>query len=86
MRCGTALNWTGWCSKDMEAALDRAASTSDQAARVKAYREATEIWMKDMPYMGLYHFTWFWGLSDKVQGFTPRPDGLVRMVGVSMQP
>ncbi len=86
MRCDTSLNWTGWCSKPMEAALDRAAATSDQAARIKAYREATEIWMKDMPYMGLYHFTWFWGVTDKVQGFTPRPDGLVRMAGISMRP
>jgi peptide/nickel transport system substrate-binding protein len=86
MRCGTALNWTGWCSKEMEAALDRAAGTSDQAARIQAYRAATEIWMRDMPYMGLYHFTWFWGLTDKVQGFTPRPDGLVRMTGISLRP
>ena len=86
MRCGTALNWTGWCSKEMEAALDRGAAAPDQAARVVAYREATAIWMRDMPYMGLYHFTWFWGLSDKVQGFTPRPDGLVRMVGLSLRP
>ena len=86
MRCTTALNWTGWCSKEMEAALDRGAAAPDQAARVVAYREATAIWMRDMPYMGLYHFTWFWGLSDKVQGFTPRPDGLVRMVGLSLRP
>ena len=86
MRCSTALNWTGWCSKEMEAALDRGAAASDQAARVKAYREATAIWMRDMPYMGLYHFTWFWGLTEKVQGFTPRPDGLVRMVGLSLGP
>lgn len=86
MRCSTALNWTGWCSKEMEAALDRGAGAPDQAARVKAYREATAIWMRDMPYMGLYHFTWFWGLTEKVQGFTPRPDGLVRMVGLSLLP
>ena len=86
MRCGTSLNWTGWCSKEMEAALDRGAAAPDQDARIKAYHEATAIWMRDMPYMGLYHFTWFWGLSDKVQGFTPRPDGLARMVGVSLRP
>jgi len=86
MRCGTALNWTGWCSKEMEAALDRGAAAPDQAARIVAYREATAIWMRDMPYMGLYHFTWFWGLTDKVRGFTPRPDGLVRMVGLSLRP
>jgi peptide/nickel transport system substrate-binding protein len=84
MRCGTALNWTGWCSKPIEAALDRAAATADPAARIVAYREATDIWLREMPYMGLYHFTWFWGLADKVQGFTPRPDGLVRLTGVSL--
>lgn len=86
MRCNTSLNWTGWCSKEMESALDRAAGTSEPAVRVAAYREATGIWMRDMPYMGLYHFTWFWGLTEKVQGFTPRPDGLVRMVGLSLRP
>ena len=85
MRCGAPLNWTGWCNKAMDATLDRGASAPDKAARVKAYHEATAIWMQDMPYMVLYHFTWFWGLSDKVQGFHPRPDGLVRMVGVSLQ-
>lgn len=85
MRCGAALNWTGWCSKAMEAALDRGAAAPDEAARVTAYREATSIWMQAAPYMVLYHFTWFWGLSDKVQGFHPRPDGLVRMVGVSLK-
>lgn len=84
MRCGAPLNWTGWCSKEMDAALDRGTAAPGEAARVTAYREATAIWMRDMPYMVLYHFTWFWGLSDKVQGFQPRPDGLVRMVGVSL--
>lgn len=84
-RCGAALNWTGWCSREMDAALDRGTSAPDEAARVAAYREATAIWMRDMPYMVLYHFTWFWGLSDKVEGFQPRPDGLVRMVGISLR-
>ena len=41
--------------------------------------------MADLPYLPLYHFTWFWGLSAKVAGFTPRPDGLVRPIGLSLQ-
>ena len=85
MRCSAPLNWTGWCSKSMDAALDRGAAAPDEAARAAAYREATAIWMQDMPYMVLYHFTWFWGLSDKVEGFRPRPDGVMRMVGVSLR-
>ena len=86
MRCGAALNWTGWCSREVDAALDRGAAQSDAAPRATAYREATALWMRDMPYMVLYHFTWFWGLSDKVSGFAPRPDGLVRMEGLSLKP
>ena len=86
MRCGTALNWTGWCSKAVEAALDQGAAALDPEARAAAYREATRIYKTDLPYMPLYHFTWFWGLSDKVQGFAPRPDGLVRPIGVSIRP
>lgn len=85
MRCGAPLNWTGWCSKEMDAALDRGAAAPDEASRIEAYRQATAIWMRDVPYTVLYHFTWFWGLSDKVMGFTPRPDGLVRMVGISVK-
>ena len=85
MRCGAPLNWTGWCSKEMDAALDRGAAAPDEAGRIQAYREATAIWMRDLPYMVLYHFTWFWGVSAAVEGFHPRPDGVVRMVGVSLR-
>ena len=85
MRCGAPLNWTGWCSKDLEAALDRGAGILEPAARKAAYHDVNAIWMRDMPYMVLYHFTWFWGLSDKVTGFKPRPDGLVRPIGLSLR-
>ncbi|MGI4794371.1 MAG: ABC transporter substrate-binding protein [Janthinobacterium lividum] len=85
MRCGAPLNWTGWCSKEMDGALDRGAAAPDEATRIEAYRQATAVWMRDMPYMVLYHFTWFWGLADRVTGFVPRPDGLVRMVGISLR-
>ncbi|MDT7953009.1 MAG: ABC transporter substrate-binding protein [Acetobacteraceae bacterium] len=85
MRCGAPLNWTGWCNKAMDAALDRGATAPDEAGRIAAYRDATAIWMRDLPYMVLYHFNWFWGVSDKVEGFHPRPDGVVRMIGVSLR-
>ncbi len=86
MRCDGALNWTGWCSKAMDAALDRGAQAFDDTARKAAYHDANAIWMADLPYLPLYHFTWFWGLSAKVQGFTPRADGLIRPIGLSLAP
>ena len=82
--CGAPLNWTGWCSKAMDAALDRGAQSLDPAARKAAYHDANAIWMADLPYLPLYHFTWFWGVSAKVHGFTPRADGLIRPVGIAV--
>ncbi len=85
MRCGGSLNWTGYCNKDLDDALIRAATETDPAQRALAYHKANSIWMRDLPYMVLYHFTWFWGLSDKVEGFSPRPDGLARPIGLSLK-
>ena len=85
LRCGAPLNWTGWCSPAVDAALDRGAAAVDPAARALAYHDAMDVWMAELPYMPLYHFTWFWGLSEKVSGFVPRPDGLVRPVGLSIR-
>ncbi|GAC1481541.1 MAG: ABC transporter substrate-binding protein [Acetobacteraceae bacterium] len=85
LRCGAPLNWTGWCSKPVEAALDRAATTTDPAARAAAYHDVTRIVMEELPYLPLYHFTWFWGLSERVTGFMPRPDGLVRPIGLGVK-
>ncbi len=85
MRCGGSLNWTGYCNKDLDDALTRAATETDPAQRALAYHKANRIWMRDLPYMVLYNFTWFWGLSDKVEGFSPRPDGLMRPIGLSLK-
>ncbi len=86
MRCGAPLNWTGYCSKDLDAALDRGAAATAFEARQAAYHQAADIWLRDRPYMTLYHFNWFWGLSGKVAGFAPRPDGVFRPIGLSLNP
>ena len=86
MRCGAPLNWTGSCSPALDQALDEGAAAIGLAARKAAYDRAQDIWMANLAYMPLYHFTWFWGLSDKLAGFTPRPDGLMRPVGLSLRP
>ena len=78
LRCGAPLNWTGYCNKELDAALDRGGASTDPAARIPAYHQAADLWMRDLPYLPLYHFTWFWGVSDKVGGLVPRPDGLIR--------
>jgi peptide/nickel transport system substrate-binding protein len=83
LRCGAPLNWTGWCNKDVDADLDRGEFSLLPVERKAAYDEAAALVRRDLPYLVLYHFTWFWGLSARVNGFAPRPDGLVRPIGIS---
>ncbi len=84
MRCGAPLNWTGLCNMELGAALDRGAEAVDHDARAAAYRDAATIWMGERMYSVLYHFTWFWGLGRGVEGFAPRPDGVVRPIGLRL--
>ena len=85
-RCGAPLNWTGWCGNGMDAALDHAAAAATDGERMAAYHDANAIWMADLPYWPLYHFRWLWGVSAKVGGFVPRPDGLIRPIGLTLAP
>ena len=66
--------------------MDEGSAATGEAARRAAYARVTDLWTADLPYLPLYHFTWLWGLTDRVNGFAPRPDGLARLVGVSLRP
>jgi len=34
----------------------------------------------------LYNPTWLWAASERVEGFVPQPDGLIRLGGVRLRP
>ena len=83
--CKGSVNWTGYCNPAVDALISKGAQTLEPDQRVPVYRELTEAWMKDRPYIVLFHFTWIWGLSAKVDGFAPRADGLARPTGISLR-
>jgi peptide/nickel transport system substrate-binding protein len=83
--CNGSVNRTGYCNPAVDALLTKGAQTLDPDQRVPIYRQLTETWMKDRPYIVLFHFTWIWGLSAKVDGFAPRADGIARPVGISLR-
>ena len=62
--------------------LAKATATIDPAERVNLYRQAAAIYLKDRPYLFLYHYTWLWGASTKLAGFVPNPDGVIRVAGM----
>lgn len=83
--CKGFLNWGQYCNERLDSLLEQAQQTTDPAQRKAIYRQVAEIYLADRPLMILYHRKWFWGVSAKVQGFVPHPDGLIRVTGVGVQ-
>jgi peptide/nickel transport system substrate-binding protein len=84
LACDGFLNRGQYCNPELDKTLAAATATADQAERIKLYRRVVEIYHRDRPFLFLYNYTWFWATSDKVQGFVPYPDGLIRTKGISL--
>jgi peptide/nickel transport system substrate-binding protein len=82
--CDGFLNWGKYCNKDVDAALSAARSKTDPAARLADYTQAAHIYLQDRPHLFLFNYKWIWGLSAKVEGFEPNPDGIIRLRGVKL--
>jgi peptide/nickel transport system substrate-binding protein len=81
---GAGFNDGHYSNADVDRLLNDARKSTDSAARVELYKQATAILAVDRPLIYLYHLGWLYGLSDKVQGLTLYPDGMLRMEGVSL--
>ena len=62
----------------METLLKRARRESDASARDAVYREAQELFHKDMPFVPLYHVSVFTAYRRTVRGMAPGPTGPLR--------
>ena len=82
--CNGAQNDSKYCNADVDQLLLKARHVADPAERKKLYDQATEIILRDMPRIHLWHRRVFTGLSGKVQGFTPYPDGIIRLKGLKL--
>jgi peptide/nickel transport system substrate-binding protein len=86
LACDGFLNWGKYCNPKFDALLSRARGVTDVAQRQGFYRQLVDIYTADRPHLILYHAKWLWALSDKVSGFVPTPDGLIRPQGMMLAP
>ncbi len=86
LACDGFLNWGKYCNPKFDDLLARARGVTDAAQRQALYRQLVDIYMADRPHLVLYHAKWLWAMSDKVSGFTPTPDGLIRPQGMTLSP
>ena len=84
--CDGFLNWGRYCNAELDRDLAAARATTDPAERAKLYADAADIYLADRPTLVLYHFKWLWGISRKLAGFVPHPDGLIRLAGLKIAP
>jgi len=82
--CKGGLNVGKYCNADLDALLDRARQQLDPGGRKPPYELATAILLKDRPYIWLFHRRWYWAYQPALQGFTPYPDGLIRLRDVKL--
>ncbi len=85
MRSNAPQNYGGYSNPAVDKALDEARLKSDPKERKAVYEKAAEILLNEGPYLYLYHRKVLIAHSNKVEGFKPIPDGLVRLQGVSLK-
>ncbi|WP_322097203.1 ABC transporter substrate-binding protein [Pelagibius sp. Alg239-R121] len=84
MTCKGGINDSKYCNPEIDALLNAARQSTDNAVRKAKYDEARKILSKDLPIIYLYHQTWIWALSEKVEGFAAYPDGMIRLENVKI--
>lgn len=83
--CEGALNDSKYCNAQVDELLDKARTTPDVATRQELYDQAQKILQEDLPLIYIYHQPWPFVLAADVEGFTPYPDGMVRLKGVTLE-
>lgn len=72
-----------YSNPEIDRILSEARTISDQAKRKELYHQANEILMAELPLFYIYNEAWLYGVSNGIEGFSPSPDGMIRLEGVA---
>jgi peptide/nickel transport system substrate-binding protein len=84
LHTGAGQNDGHYSNAIVDQALDAARTLTDPAARRAQYATMLTQERKDLPIIYLYHPVNVVGLSAKLSGFRPVPDGIIRLQGLSV--
>ncbi len=79
------INDSKYSNPEVDNLLNAARVSTDLAVRKQSYDAARDILIDEMPIVYLYHQTWIWALDSSIKGFTPYPDGMIRLEGVTKE-
>jgi peptide/nickel transport system substrate-binding protein len=80
-----ALNVARYCNPTVDEELDAARTAGDTVSRLAHYAKVADRILTDRPLIYLWHPTWLFAMNEKIVGFEPYPDGLIRPQGMTMQ-
>jgi peptide/nickel transport system substrate-binding protein len=86
LACDGFLNWGKYCDPKLDGLLAKARQSTVVGERQALYAEAAAIYLAARPHIFLYHLKWLWGTTAKLDGFTPFPDGIIRLQGMTLRP
>jgi peptide/nickel transport system substrate-binding protein len=84
LACDGFQNWGKYCNPKFDDALARARVLTDPAQRAVAYHDVAAIYLNDRPLIFLFHMKWLYAHTERLKGFTPVPDGLIRPQGLTL--
>jgi peptide/nickel transport system substrate-binding protein len=79
-------NYGKYASPEMDKLLDDARLETDTAKRKALYADVARLTQKDVPISYIYTVRYLAGLSNKVMGFKPVSDGIIRLQGITLAP
>jgi peptide/nickel transport system substrate-binding protein len=79
-------NYGKYVNPVMDKLLDDGRLEQDVAKRKAIYGQIAELGQKDLPISYIYTTRYFNGLSNKVSGFKPVADGMIRLQGITVAP
>lgn len=84
-RGGTPQNYGRYANPEVDRLLDEARVTPDRAKRKALYERLTGILVEDGSIVYLYHRPVIIAHTTRLEGFKAYPDGLVRVVGLTLK-
>ena len=78
-------NYSAWNNPEADKALDDARLVTDQAQRKAIYAKLTKLVLDEEPILYIFHRHILIAHTTKLEGYKQMPDGLVRVVGVTLK-
>ncbi len=83
--CGAPQNMGHYCDKDVDAWHQEARAASALAARKAAYEKITARFLANGWIIYLYHPQVLIAYTDRLEGYRPMPDGIVRVMNLKLK-